>query len=99
MFSRLTPYVVPSQGGSHRPTGQHLQRRCAQNWSECNCGFVWFSCCRLFLSFTCDLTQGYLTENGYVKLERVEMIMQAVGVAEDNIFKKRKEDEVSLNRL
>lgn len=27
------------------------------------------------------------------------MIMQAVGVAEDNIFKKRKEDEVSLNAV
>lgn len=25
------------------------------------------------------------------------MIMQAVGVAEDNIFKKRKEDDVRLN--
>lgn len=38
--------------------------------------------------------QGYLTESGYVNLQRVQMIMLAVGEVEDSIFKKRKDDEV-----
>lgn len=38
--------------------------------------------------------QGYVTHNGFVDLSRVELVMQAVGVAEDNIFKKRKDDDV-----
>ncbi|XP_077593167.1 5'-3' exoribonuclease 2 isoform X2 [Stigmatopora nigra] len=43
-------------------------------------------------------TGGYLTDNGYINLERVEMIMEALGVAEDNIFKRRKESDDCFNR-
>ncbi|XP_039181905.1 5'-3' exoribonuclease 2 [Crotalus tigris] len=43
-------------------------------------------------------TGGYLTENGYVNLERVQMIMLAVGEVEDSIFKKRKDDEENFKR-
>uniref|UniRef100_A0A098M1Z1 5'-3' exoribonuclease n=1 Tax=Hypsiglena sp. JMG-2014 TaxID=1550645 RepID=A0A098M1Z1_9SAUR len=43
-------------------------------------------------------TGGYLTENGYVNLERVQMIMLAVGEVEDSIFKKRKDDEENFRR-
>ncbi|XP_041419786.1 5'-3' exoribonuclease 2 isoform X1 [Xenopus laevis] len=43
-------------------------------------------------------TGGYLTESGFVNLERVQMIMLAVGEVEDNIFKKRKEDDEHFKR-
>uniref|UniRef100_A0A803THU9 5'-3' exoribonuclease n=1 Tax=Anolis carolinensis TaxID=28377 RepID=A0A803THU9_ANOCA len=43
-------------------------------------------------------TGGYLTENGYVNLQRVQMIMLAVGEVEDSIFKKRKDDEENFKR-
>ncbi|KAG8443997.1 hypothetical protein GDO86_009253 [Hymenochirus boettgeri] len=43
-------------------------------------------------------TGGYLTESGFVNLERVQMIMLAVGDVEDNIFKKRKEDDENFKR-
>ncbi|XP_037349776.1 5'-3' exoribonuclease 2 isoform X1 [Talpa occidentalis] len=43
-------------------------------------------------------TGGYLTESGYVNLQRVQMIMLAVGEVEDSIFKKRKDDEDSFRR-
>ncbi|XP_061443976.1 5'-3' exoribonuclease 2 isoform X2 [Rhineura floridana] len=43
-------------------------------------------------------TGGYLTENGYVNLQRVQMIMLSVGEVEDSIFKKRKDDEENFKR-
>lgn len=37
--------------------------------------------------------QGYLTDNGIAKLERVQMIMSELGIMEDQIFKKRQQTE------
>lgn len=39
------------------------------------------------------LFQGYLTENGQVALNRVQVIMSELGVMEDEIFKKRQQTE------
>ncbi|KAL1460610.1 hypothetical protein WDU94_012582 [Cyamophila willieti] len=38
-------------------------------------------------------TQGFLTDSGDVKLERVQLIMQDLGMMEDEIFKKRQQTE------
>lgn len=46
----LTSLVVCSQRGSHRSTGQHLQRCCAQNWSEFTSGLVLFAVLGAFFS-------------------------------------------------
>jgi len=38
-------------------------------------------------------TGGYMTKDGKVHLHRVEAVMRAIGRMEDNIFKRRREDE------
>lgn len=43
-------------------------------------------------------TGGYLTDSGVVALERVQLIMQELGEVEDQIFKKRREDELDFRR-
>lgn len=41
----------------------------------------------------CERLQGFLTENGQVALNRVQLIMSELGVVEDEIFKKRQQTE------
>lgn len=43
-------------------------------------------------------TGGYLTENGFVALERVQLIMSELGEAEDEIFKRRQQNELNFKR-
>lgn len=43
-------------------------------------------------------TGGYLTENGFVSLTRVQLIMTELGEAEDEIFKQRQERELNFKR-
>ena len=40
--------------------------------------------------------QGYLTDSGRVNLARVQLVMQDLGEVEDEIFKKRRDDDVSF---
>uniref|UniRef100_A0A914UXV0 Xrn1 helical domain-containing protein n=1 Tax=Plectus sambesii TaxID=2011161 RepID=A0A914UXV0_9BILA len=41
-------------------------------------------------------THGYLTQDGHVNLERVQLILSQLGEAEDEIFKKRQENELNF---
>lgn len=43
-------------------------------------------------------TGGYLTDSGVVALERVQLIMAELGHVEDEIFKKRRDDELGFKR-
>ncbi|KAL4237918.1 5'-3' exoribonuclease 2 [Mactra antiquata] len=43
-------------------------------------------------------TGGYLTDSGVVALERVQLIMQELGEVEDEIFKKRRDDEMNFRK-
>ncbi|XP_052767094.1 5'-3' exoribonuclease 2-like isoform X2 [Mya arenaria] len=43
-------------------------------------------------------TGGYLTDSGVVALERVQLIMQDLGEVEDEIFKKRRTDDVQFRK-
>ncbi|KAL3228860.1 hypothetical protein MRX96_023760 [Rhipicephalus microplus] len=43
-------------------------------------------------------TGGYLTENGFVSLNRVQLIMSELGEAEDEIFKRRQQNELNYKR-
>lgn len=43
-------------------------------------------------------TGGYLTENGYVAMNRVQLIMSELGEAEDEIFKRRQQNELNFKR-
>jgi 5'-3' exoribonuclease 2 len=41
-------------------------------------------------------TKGWVTDSGFVNLERVQIILSQLGHAEDEIFKKRQKDELSF---
>lgn len=43
-------------------------------------------------------TKGWVTDSGFVNLERVQVILAQLGRAEDEIFKKRQQDELSFRQ-
>jgi 5'-3' exoribonuclease 2 len=43
--------------------------------------------------------QGWVTDSGFVNLERVQMIMNELGRVEDQIFKKRQQDELHFRYI
>nr|CDS34421.2 5' 3' exoribonuclease 2 [Hymenolepis microstoma] len=48
----------------------------------------------LYKSVVCD-TGGWLTDSGHVHLDRVQLIMTELGKVEDEIFKSRRQDDLS----
>lgn len=42
--------------------------------------------------------QGFLTDSGDVNLDRVQMIMSELGEVEDEIFKKRQQNELAFKQ-
>ena len=52
---------------------------------------------RYWYSFLLDCDrQGWVTNSGFVELERVQMILNELGRVEDQIFKKRQQDELQF---
>jgi len=49
---------------------------------------------RITLLYVNRFPQGWVTDSGFVHLERVQMIMNELGRVEDQIFKKRQQDEL-----
>merc|ERR550532_513519 len=43
-------------------------------------------------------TGGYLTDAGFVNLERVQLVMADLGEAEDEIFKQRRQTDMDFKR-
>ena len=42
------------------------------------------------------IQQGWVTDSGFVEMERVQIILGELGLAEDEIFKKRQKDEIDF---